>query len=340
MPLYCSAVNCKNQYQAAGKDGGGRPFTFHKFPKDPERRKVWVAAMCRTTKSGLPWSPTSHSTLCSAHFREEAFDRTGQTVRLRQEAVPTIFSFPQHPQQKKKPRKMALVPQEETLQDTESFDSPSQTERAALIKEWVVVERTALSENEKPPKKPQVPLEEPSEQLESCESPPQMETQPVVKEWVLVERTPLPEHNYHCSASPGNLKMALEESRCREEILRSKLQMARREERRLQGQVSLLLTQLVEARALHEDAVSLPLELIKQHPDGYNKRQWHFAATLYSYGPKAYEYLRQTGFSLPEPNTLLSCTHEDQMESAPEDAIIPGYSDEATEKTTEEELPS
>ncbi|XP_069071261.1 THAP domain-containing protein 3-like isoform X3 [Pleurodeles waltl] len=339
--------------------------------------------MCRTTKSGLPWSPTSHSTLCSAHFREEAFDRTGQTVRLRQEAVPTIFSFPQHPQQKKKPRKIALAPQGATLQDTESCESPSQVERPSLVKEWVVVERTALSENEKPQKKPHIPQREAPEQTESCESPSQMETSSLVKEWVLVERTPLPEHNYHCSASPGNLKMALEESRCREEILRSKLQMARKEERRLQGQVSLLLTQLVEARALHEEAVcmlqsysALPLELIKQHPDGYSKRQWHFAATLYSYGPKAYEYLRQTGFSLPEPSTLLSgtneiqiesapedavilgCTHEEQIEPAPEDAVIPGfthedqmesvpedavllgYSCEATEKTTEEELPS
>ncbi|XP_069475995.1 THAP domain-containing protein 2-like isoform X2 [Ambystoma mexicanum] len=295
MPTYCSAINCKNRHRAASKDGVGRAVTFHKFPKDPARRTAWVAAVRRIADGGLPWSPSTSSSLCSAHFKEEAFDRTGQTVRLRQEAVPTIFNFPQH---------LPEVPRRKTQL------SPALT----------------------------------SSSTEHCESPSKLESSHLVKEWVVVERTAMPEHNYHCSASPGNLKMALVESRSREEILRSKLQMARREERRLQGQVSRLLTQLEEVRGLHEEAVcllqsysDLPLELIRRHPEGYSQRQCNFASTLHSYGPKAYEYLQQMGFSLPDPSTLFSFSSETQMETEHEDTDIPGYTDTSTEKTTEEE---
>jgi hypothetical protein len=56
--------------------------------------------MRRVTADGKPWEPTAWDRICSCHFKPEMFDRTGQTVRLRDFAVPTEFEFPKHLQVK------------------------------------------------------------------------------------------------------------------------------------------------------------------------------------------------------------------------------------------------
>ncbi|KAG5277263.1 hypothetical protein AALO_G00115550 [Alosa alosa] len=68
------------------------PRTFHSIPSDPERRRAWLVGLHREK-----WTPSSHSRVCSDHFKESDMDRTGQTVRLRSEAFPTRFkSLPKH----------------------------------------------------------------------------------------------------------------------------------------------------------------------------------------------------------------------------------------------------
>ena len=63
-----------------------------RFPKsDPAHRQRWIVNMRRDH-----WTPKPHSTLCSDHFEEKHFDQTGQTTRVRADAVPTLFNFPQH----------------------------------------------------------------------------------------------------------------------------------------------------------------------------------------------------------------------------------------------------
>ncbi|XP_041133105.1 THAP domain-containing protein 2-like [Polyodon spathula] len=85
----CSAFACsKLSTKGCGK-------TFHLFPKNIERRQLWVARMRRQE-----FKPSNRAVLCSDHFEEAYFDKTGQTVRLRPDAVPTIFNFPDHLQKK------------------------------------------------------------------------------------------------------------------------------------------------------------------------------------------------------------------------------------------------
>jgi hypothetical protein len=75
------------------------------FPKNELMKKKWEHNMRREG-----WKASPHSYLCSAHFADCHFDRTGQTVRLREGAVPTIFMFPPHLQPKQvKSRKVLMV---------------------------------------------------------------------------------------------------------------------------------------------------------------------------------------------------------------------------------------
>ncbi|KAG7466045.1 hypothetical protein MATL_G00160660 [Megalops atlanticus] len=82
MPTSCSAYGCTN---VRTKDCG---VTFHRFPLNKERRAVWIQHVRRVN-----FVPSLYTFLCSNHFEPSCFDRTGQTVRLREDAVPTIFNF-------------------------------------------------------------------------------------------------------------------------------------------------------------------------------------------------------------------------------------------------------
>jgi len=70
-----------------------------RFPlKNPQRLEKWVCNMKRADKKdkNKMWTPTSSSALCSEHFNPECFDKTGQTTRLKKDAVPTLFDLPEH----------------------------------------------------------------------------------------------------------------------------------------------------------------------------------------------------------------------------------------------------
>ncbi|CAL1294902.1 unnamed protein product, partial [Larinioides sclopetarius] len=93
----CVAFNCTNR---CSKKIPGT--TFHRFPKDETRKNLWVKAIRRAN-----WEPSKFSRLCSKHFPEDMIDRTSLScVRLRENAVPSIFDFPSHLQKVVKLRKL------------------------------------------------------------------------------------------------------------------------------------------------------------------------------------------------------------------------------------------
>ncbi|XP_065112389.1 THAP domain-containing protein 6-like isoform X2 [Paramisgurnus dabryanus] len=88
MPDFCAAYGCTNERSLQTRTRG---ITFHKFPKCSERRRQWERALRRKG-----FVANDRTLLCSEHFRNEDFDRTGQTIRFKAGAVPSVFNFPAH----------------------------------------------------------------------------------------------------------------------------------------------------------------------------------------------------------------------------------------------------
>ncbi|KAM3877708.1 THAP domain-containing protein 6-like [Diretmus argenteus] len=89
MPHTCAAFGCRNRRNIETKHRG---VTFHKFPKDPGLRKAWAMAVRRKN-----FEPNDTTVLCSCHFKAEDLDKTGQTVRVREHVIPSVFaSFQDH----------------------------------------------------------------------------------------------------------------------------------------------------------------------------------------------------------------------------------------------------
>ncbi|XP_023117418.1 THAP domain-containing protein 6-like [Amphiprion ocellaris] len=60
----------------------------HRFPRDKLKRQIWTVALRRRD-----FEPNDRSVVCSHHFKSEDFDRTGQTTRLREGVIPSVFIF-------------------------------------------------------------------------------------------------------------------------------------------------------------------------------------------------------------------------------------------------------
>ncbi|XP_051743750.1 THAP domain-containing protein 6-like [Ctenopharyngodon idella] len=88
MPASCAAWGCTNRCTIENRSRG---ITFHRFPKDSELRRQWEVAIRREG-----FSSSEFSVLCSGHFKPEGFDRSGQSVRIRDGAAPSAFCFPTH----------------------------------------------------------------------------------------------------------------------------------------------------------------------------------------------------------------------------------------------------
>ncbi|XP_073508482.1 DNA transposase THAP9 isoform X2 [Phyllobates terribilis] len=96
MPVSCAASGCKSRYTLEAREKG---ITFHRFPRsNPALLDKWCRAMRRATSTGELWTPSRYQRLCSLHFQQSCFDTTGQTKRLRDDVIPSIFNFPEDTQ--------------------------------------------------------------------------------------------------------------------------------------------------------------------------------------------------------------------------------------------------
>ncbi|KAG5883930.1 hypothetical protein JTB14_003752 [Gonioctena quinquepunctata] len=85
MVIYCIAFGCKNEQDY-------RQISFHGFPfKRPDILELWIKAVRREN-----WAPSRSSKLCGDHFLPTDYMvKPGcSTKRLKPNAVPTVFSYP------------------------------------------------------------------------------------------------------------------------------------------------------------------------------------------------------------------------------------------------------
>ena len=59
MPTTCAVVGCHNRQCEQ---------SFYRFPKDKDRRRLWIAFVSRRNPDGSPWQPGSGDRVCSDHF--------------------------------------------------------------------------------------------------------------------------------------------------------------------------------------------------------------------------------------------------------------------------------
>uniref|UniRef100_A0A8P4GU74 THAP-type domain-containing protein n=1 Tax=Dicentrarchus labrax TaxID=13489 RepID=A0A8P4GU74_DICLA len=89
MGRYKCAYNCETSSDSDVK--------FFKFPLfNPRKLKKWLVNM-----KWKDWTPSRFSVLCINHFEEQYIDRSGKCVKLREDAVPTIFSSADNTQKRK-----------------------------------------------------------------------------------------------------------------------------------------------------------------------------------------------------------------------------------------------
>uniref|UniRef100_A0A8C4QM89 THAP-type domain-containing protein n=1 Tax=Eptatretus burgeri TaxID=7764 RepID=A0A8C4QM89_EPTBU len=103
----CAAWGCPNRQ--------GQGITFHRFPRNAQRRQVWEAKVRRKD-----WKACDNSFLCKAHFEDNQYEkhRADNLHKLKANAIPTIFANQVH-NSRKSPRRKQHVRSDDLLVDDE-----------------------------------------------------------------------------------------------------------------------------------------------------------------------------------------------------------------------------
>ncbi|KAM9311759.1 DNA transposase THAP9 [Gastrophryne carolinensis] len=275
MPVSCAASGCKSRYTLEAREKG---ITFHRFPRsNPALLDKWCRAMKRATSTGELWMPSRYQRLCSLHFQQSCFDTTGQTKRLRDDVIPSIFNFPADSQIKLLSVQKAEIPENKL---------------------------TELPESSK--------LDIPILLSTSTEPDAENNTAPsTVVDTTVTCHVQLQDHPYFIP-DIETLKRKLEASENSRAQKEKELRNAKDREKRLRqtcfsiyqelSKRNLLSAQLQETLQPYED---IPLELFRKPESEYSAQQRLFSLTIHLNDPLSYKYLRkEIKMPLPGPRRL------------------------------------
>ncbi|XP_050500041.1 uncharacterized protein LOC114338710 isoform X11 [Diabrotica virgifera virgifera] len=116
----CSAVKCYNRRNKNEK------MKFHRFPTDPNRRKLWLNAVRRVN-----FIPSKTTVICEKHFTSEDYELNVYGNRmLKKSAVPSVFEFHGHIKKEHKQQGILKRKQYEELtsEETEKILNITETE--------------------------------------------------------------------------------------------------------------------------------------------------------------------------------------------------------------------
>ncbi|XP_075064754.1 DNA transposase THAP9 isoform X2 [Mixophyes fleayi] len=265
MPVSCAASGCKSRYTLEAREKG---ITFHRFPRsNPVLLDKWCRAMKRATVTGELWTPSRYQRLCSLHFQQSCFDTTGQTKRLRDDVIPSIFNFPEEIQNE--------VPESKVFDVTPpcSNDIP------------IVLE----AQNG-----------EPDEGMTAVNIDTSLHCQVQLQDhpYVIPDIETLKKKLQASEDSRAQKEKELRNAKDREKRLRQTFLSIYQE----LNKRNLLSSQLLETLQPYED---IPLELFRKPESEYTAQQRLFSLTLQLNDPLSYRYLKkEIKLPLPGPRRL------------------------------------
>uniref|UniRef100_A0A8C5PNA0 THAP-type domain-containing protein n=1 Tax=Leptobrachium leishanense TaxID=445787 RepID=A0A8C5PNA0_9ANUR len=259
MPVSCAASGCKSRYTLEARKKG---ITFHRFPRsNPILLDKWRIAMKRATSTGELWMPSRYQRLCSLHFQQNCFDTTGQTKRLRDDVIPSIFNFPKDLQMEMLECKLEYDP----MPDVTGALAEPEIETKAIAVQTVPAIKEASN---------------------NCV---QLQDHLYFIPDVETLKKKLQASEFSRAQKEKELRNAKE----REKRLRQACPTVYKTLRKRK----LLSPQLQEKLQLYGD---IPMDLFKKPASEYSAQQRLFSLTLQLHDPTSYRYLGQ-GFKLPLP---------------------------------------
>ena len=246
----------------------------YRFPHSkPDLLAKWILAMRRDH-----WTPKSTDYICSVHFEKESLRIYAQTVHLKEDAVPTLFSFPAHLQK--------TVSRRSILKLSSAADTASATASAAQSTTGDIPDPETSAAVAVP-----VTVHHNYATLDSPRG--------VKRKY---EQIAQEEHQKRAAVS-AKLRNV------RRQLVRFKARLCTMHD---------FKTELKRTRDISSEAVTLmercfgdiPAELLKRKlkersKDAYSVNLRAFALTLNFYSPKAYEFVRKSfSNALPHVSTL------------------------------------